>query len=66
MTNIMFNGKPKRWVNQTIVQLLQSHNISLKAVAVAINGEVLPKNTWHKVAVSPNDAIEVVRAVPGG
>lgn len=66
MSNITFNGKPKRWVNQSVTQLLTSNNIGLNAVAVALNGEVLPRGTWSEVTISPNDKIEVVRAVPGG
>jgi len=31
-------------------------------VAVAVNGEVVPKSTWELAEVAPGDAVEIVSA----
>jgi sulfur carrier protein len=35
-------------------------------VAIAINGEVVPKPEWVARLLAPGDRVEVVRAVQGG
>ena len=35
-------------------------------IAVAVNGEVVPRNTWAQKEVQDGDDIEIVRAVQGG
>lgn len=35
-------------------------------VAVAVNGEVVPRSDWSERALRPGDRIEVVGAVQGG
>ena len=66
MATITLNGKPQQLAEATLMALLKSHNISPKAVAVALNGKVLAKHKWGETTLKPNDKIEVVRAVPGG
>ena len=39
---------------------------SPRGVAVAINGEVVPKSTWDVATVAPGDAVEIVSAAAGG
>ena len=67
MSTITLNGKPHALDGQTsIVALLASLDINPKQVAVAVNGEVVPRDTWATRTVSEGDAIEIVRAVGGG
>ncbi|TMF03114.1 MAG: sulfur carrier protein ThiS, partial [Chloroflexi bacterium] len=40
--------------------------INAPQVAVAINGEVLPRDSWSQTEVRAGDTVEVVRAVGGG
>ena len=35
-------------------------------IAVAVNGEVVPRGTWQEREVQHGDDIEIVRAVQGG
>ena len=35
-------------------------------IAVAVNGEVVPRGTWNEREVQNGDDIEIVRAVQGG
>lgn len=67
MTAITLNGKPHALGGQTSVMgLLASLNINPKQVAVAVNGEVVPRDTWADAKVAEGDAVEIVRAVGGG
>ena len=35
-------------------------------VAVAVNGQIVPRASWHEKEVHDGDTIEIVRAVQGG
>jgi sulfur carrier protein len=37
-----------------------------RGVAVAIDGEVVPRGSWDRVALADGARVEVVRAVQGG
>ena len=67
MSTITLNGKPHALDGQTsVTALLASLDINPKQVAVAVNGEVVPRDTWDTRTVLQGDAIEIVRAVGGG
>ena len=46
--------------------LLDCLNINPLQVAVAINGEVLPRDSWAQTEIRAGDTLEIVRAVGGG
>lgn len=46
--------------------LLSRRNLPTDNVAVAVNGEVVPRRRWTNVRISDGDRIEVVKAVAGG
>lgn len=67
MSTITLNGKPHALEGQTSVTgLLASLDINPKQVAVAVNGEVVPRDIWAATKVGEGDAVEIVRAVGGG
>lgn len=37
-----------------------------KGIAVAINGQVIPKTSWEETAVSEHDDILIIKATQGG
>ena len=37
-----------------------------KGIAVAVNGQVIPKTSWQETAVSENDDILIIKATQGG
>jgi sulfur carrier protein len=37
-----------------------------KGVAVALNGEVVPRSAWASARVQENDSVEIIHAVQGG
>jgi sulfur carrier protein len=61
------NGEPAELAaDATISDVVESWCPSSKGVAVARNGEVVPRSTWHEERVLAGDAIEIVTAAAGG
>lgn len=50
-------------LDQLLVQYAGSQT---RGVAVAVNGEVVPKRAWAQTEVGDGDRVEVLRAVGGG
>jgi sulfur carrier protein len=64
---IKLNGKKTEIeASQSIAGLLDCLNINAPQVAVAINGEVVPRGTWAQTEIRAGDSVEIVRAVGGG
>ena len=53
---------------ETLAALLGLFGVSseTRGVAVALNGEVVPKSAWASARVREGDAVEVIHAVQGG
>lgn len=67
MITITLNGKPREVPSQAnVTLLLENLKVNPKQVAVAVNGEVVPRATWGETPVRHGDIVEVVRAVGGG
>jgi glycine oxidase len=67
MIAVTLNGKPRTFASElSIAALLEALAINRRTVAVAINGEVVPKKTFDDTTVRDGDAVEIVRAVGGG
>ena len=67
MITITLNGKPRQLDGETpLPDLLRSLDIDARRVAVAINGEVVPKRQYDETTVRDADVIEIVRMVGGG
>jgi thiamine biosynthesis protein ThiS len=67
MITITLNGKPRELDrSMTVAALLETLDVKPQQVAVAVNGEVVPRGTWGEATVRDGDAVEVVRAVGGG
>ena len=67
MIVIKLNGKKTEIQGSLSVSgLLDCLNINAPQVAVAINGEVLPRDSWAQTEIRAGDTLEIVRAVGGG
>lgn len=67
MITVTLNGEPRQLEGPLKVEaFLEALNINPKQVAVALNGEVVPRSQWPAVTVNDADTVEVVRAVGGG
>jgi len=68
---VTINGKPREieaadGAGTPLPAFLQSFGIDPRLVAVAINGDVIPKAEYERARVREGDEIEVVRMVGGG
>lgn len=67
MIQLTINGKEREMDGPTdLTTYLESIGVSLKAIAVAVNGTVLRKDELPSVTLADGDEVEIVRAVGGG
>ena len=50
----------------TVAQLVAARAADARRVAVARNGEVVPRSAWERTDLHDGDAVEVLAAVAGG
>jgi sulfur carrier protein len=67
--NVMVNGElraaaPGETVAQLVAQIAGEPPV--RGVAVAVNGEVVPRSSWGATPLCDGDALEVLTAVQGG
>jgi sulfur carrier protein len=62
------NGEPRRVAAADIRVLLGVLGLDAagRGLAVARNGEVVPRGAWDTTRLAPGDRIEIVGAVQGG
>ena len=65
---IIVNSKPVTIEDDfTIQQYLDSLGLSnKKAIAVAVNGEIVRKDEYNEFIITDGDSMEIVRAIGGG
>ncbi|HZG19907.1 MAG TPA: sulfur carrier protein ThiS [Herbaspirillum sp.] len=64
---IELNGKPHPLPEgATLEQLIAGLSLAGKAVAVAVNRQVVPGARWPTHALAEADKVDVVRAIGGG
>lgn len=51
---------------RTVAALLSARGETARRVAVALNGEVVPRSRWETTALSSGDTIEVLAPTAGG
>ena len=64
--NIILNGQPRQVAAATIAQLLREVQAPGHGVAVALNGEVVPRAQLKETPVHEHDTVELIYAVQGG
>jgi sulfur carrier protein len=67
MSTIEVNGRP--WdgpAELTVAGLVDQWCPSPRGIAVARNGDVVPRSAWDTTVVSAGDRIEIVTAAAGG
>lgn len=52
----------------TVAALVEAHGLPAegRGVAVAVDGEVVPRGQWAEVVIAPGAAVELVQAIQGG
>ncbi len=67
MSRTTVNGAPADLApGTTVADLVATRCASPRGVAVALNGEVVPRSTWGSTALATGDDIEIVTAAAGG
>ena len=67
MMRITVNGKPREIEGEMdLPAFLGAFDVNPRLVAVAINGDVIPKDQYAAARVREGDVLEVVRMVGGG
>ena len=65
--DIELNGEPYRLENSATLQdLVVALDLSGKALAVAVNRQVVPRQRWSEHSLQVADKVDIVRAIGGG
>lgn len=64
---LMVNGTARAMADPTdVAGLVAQLTAAERGVAVAVNGEVVPRSQWTAVALRDGDRVEVLTAAQGG
>lgn len=64
---ILVNGNPSDVApGTTLTELLRALDAPDRGVAVALDGEIVPRGSWADTAIGDDAKVEVVMAVQGG
>jgi sulfur carrier protein len=63
---IYVNGVEEEFIDESVDELLTRRNVERRGVAVAIDGEVVPRSAWSNTPVPDRVHIEIVTAAAGG
>ncbi|MBX9853238.1 MAG: sulfur carrier protein ThiS [Cytophagaceae bacterium] len=65
---VFINNEKRETENQiTVDQLLNQIQMqAAKGIAIAINNEVIPKNSWNNHYLKDSDKVTIIKATQGG
>ncbi len=67
MLSVQINGEDHALEEAVTLQdFLLKINLTTKAIAVAVNSEIIHRSDFRKVLIRDRDRIEIIRAVGGG
>jgi sulfur carrier protein len=69
MTSVVLNGEPRELpLDATVETAVREAGIDRegRGVAVAVDGEVVPRGQWSDTALREGQKVEVLHAVQGG
>ena len=67
VVTVVLNGTPRELpAGATVVDAVGVLTAPARGVAVAVNGEVVPRTSWATTVVGPGDRVEVLTATQGG
>ncbi len=66
--SLCVNGAARPLGDGTLTGLLAAEAVDTKArgLAVAVNGQVVPRHAWDGTRLAPGDEIEIVKLFAGG
>ena len=66
-TRVTVNGAARTFAGLvTVADVVAAVVADLRGVAVAVNGELVPRSTWPDAGVADGDRIELLTAAQGG
>jgi thiamine biosynthesis protein ThiS len=67
MITLTVNGESRKLPGETdLVSFLRELDVDVRLVAVAHNGDVIPRKNYASVQLREGDSLEIVRMVGGG
>ena len=67
MITVVVNGEARAVAaEQRLGEFVDAHTTSRSGVAVAVNGEVVPRTAWPEYELEDGATIEILTAVQGG
>jgi sulfur carrier protein len=64
---ITLNGQPREVpTGSSLAELVAQLSDRTSGIAVAVNGEVVPRGSWPQTVLADRDRVELVTAVQGG
>ena len=64
---VWLNGESRQVPDgSTLAAVVSGWGVPERGVAVALDGEVVPRASWHEVALADGARLEVLTAVQGG
>lgn len=64
---IELNGAPHALAdNQNVQDLIAALDLANKSLAVAVNRQIVPRQSWAQRRLAPGDRVDIVRAIGGG
>jgi sulfur carrier protein len=67
---VTINGEGQEFAGEPTVEdavgQLHGEGGPARGIAVALNGEVVPRSHWNEVTLKDSDRVEILRAVGGG
>ncbi len=66
MLTLSFNGEKLQCEVMNIVDLLLQQGFESKKIAVAINGNFVPRSRYLETTLNDGDRVDVIHAVGGG
>ncbi len=67
MLTIRLNGEQCAMPVLTVAELLVGQGVTApRGVAVAVNGQVVPRRTWAEHRLADGDDVEIVKPIGGG
>ena len=65
--NIILNGNAREYPDKlSASELLRSLGLADKRLALEVNQEIVPRNTFDNHMINPGDRVEIVHAIGGG
>jgi sulfur carrier protein len=63
---IIVNSQQIELTGSSIGHLCQQMQLLPQGIAIAVNGTVVPNNSWGSHSLNPNDQVTIIRATRGG